>query len=160
MAEVIWAPWRAEYILTPKAAECLFCTAAAASGDDRDWLVLARRQAAFVMMNRYPYNNGHLMVIPLQHAGVIEALDEQTGLELFRLVQQCTASLSAAMHPQGFNIGINLGSAAGAGVADHLHVHVVPRWNGDTNFMPVVGDVRVMSEHLLATYDKLKPLFA
>ncbi|HNU73151.1 MAG TPA: HIT domain-containing protein [Thermodesulfobacteriota bacterium] len=158
MAEVIWAPWRVEYILSSKSKECIFCLPQTAD-DDRERLILLRRERTFVMMNRYPYNSGHLMVVPFQHVADIEAVDEQTGLEILRLVQQCKAVLSAAMHPQGFNIGMNLGSAAGAGIDQHLHIHIVPRWNGDTNFMPVIGDVRMISEHLRATYDKLRPLF-
>lgn len=156
----MWAPWRMEFILNEKPAGCIFCL-----GEKRDEvaekerLVLLRDRRTFVMMNRYPYSNGHLLVSPNRHVAVMGALEEGEMLELFRNVSLCCQVMTRIMSPQGFNIGINLGKAAGAGVDDHLHIHVVPRWIGDVNFMTVIADTRVMPENLAATYDKLYPAF-
>lgn len=158
MNESLWAPWRMEYIVGKKSKECILCLSEDGQGD-RDRLVLYRGALSFVMMNRFPYNNGHLLVAPYKHAGEIEDTDVETGTDMFQLVQRCTQILRATMRPEGFNIGINLGTVAGAGVATHLHIHIVPRWNGDTSFMPVLADIHVIPEHLMATYDKLHPLF-
>lgn len=151
----LWAPWRVEYLTQPKSDGCIFC----AEGDDRDLLVLRRTPLVQVMLNRYPYSNGHLMVSPNRHTAELGELSEAEMLALFRNVTLCRDILARASAPDGFNIGINLGRAAGAGIDDHLHLHVVPRWNGDSNFMSVVADVRVIPEALLATYDRLLPLF-
>ena len=152
----LWAPWRVEYLTQPKRAGCIFCE----EGNDRDLLILRHTPLARVMLNRYPYANGHLLVALHRHTTELGALSEAEMLELFRNAALCRDVLTRASAPDGFNIGINLGKAAGAGVEDHLHLHVVPRWNGDNNFMPVVADVRVLPEALLATYDRLLPFFA
>jgi len=137
---------------------CLFCDAPS-RGDDRGALILARGERAFVILNAYPYNPGHLMVAPLRHVGELEALapDELAGAD--ELLQRCVRVLREAMEPEGFNVGMNLGRVAGAGIPGHVHWHVVPRWNGDTNFMPVIGETRVLPQLLEETYDRLKPLF-
>jgi ATP adenylyltransferase len=151
---ILWAPWRIEYITGEKEAGCIFCNRLA-EDTDRTNLILVRAKHAFVMMNRYPYNNGHLMVAPIRHLGDFAGLTGDEIAEIFALVQRFIAVFEKTMRPHGFNIGLNLGRCAGAGVADHLHVHVVPRWDGDTNFMPVLGEVKVISEHIMSTYDKL-----
>ena len=158
MGKNIWAPWRMEYILSKKDKECIFCISKE-ERLDKEKLILYRSSLSFVIMNLYPYNNGHLMVAPYKHVSKIEELDEDTGRDMFRLVQESTKILKKCMKPEGLNIGVNLGKTAGAGVEDHLHIHIVPRWNGDTNFMPVIGDVRVMPEYLEDTYNKLYPHF-
>lgn len=154
----LWAPWRIEYILNSKPAGCIFCLKEGRE-QDRENLVLYSTSLSFVMLNRYPYTNGHLLVAPHRHAADLDGLSGEEMSDLFDLVRLSCNVLNAAAAPQGFNIGINLGKAAGAGVDDHLHVHVVPRWNGDTNFMSVVADLRVMPENLLSTYDGLLPGF-
>lgn len=151
----LWSPWRLEYLTIPKAEGCIFCHAAK-GGDDRGTLVLWRGQRAFLILNRYPYNNGHFMAVPYAHVPSLEDLDSPTLMEMMVLLNQGLAALRATMMPDGFNIGVNLGQAAGAGIQDHVHIHVVPRWAGDTNFMPVVGDMRVVPETWLQTYDRFK----
>ncbi|MEA5112837.1 MAG: HIT domain-containing protein [Geobacteraceae bacterium] len=159
--ERLWAPWRMEYILNEKPEGCIFCLAAAAGGaEDRERLVLRRDRHSFIMMNRYPYCNGHLLVSPNRHVGDMNELGTEEMLELFENTRICCNVMAEAFSPQGFNVGMNLGKAAGAGVDDHLHIHVVPRWSGDTNFMTVIADVRVMPENLLASYDRLYHLFS
>jgi len=161
---ILWAPWRAEYINSAPCKDstgprhCLFCRTLAAR-DDEARLVLLRTRLGLVMMNRFPYNNGHLMVAPARHEAMIDKLTGGEGRELFRLTQRCVAVLRRVLKPQGFNVGLNLGRPAGAGVAGHLHIHVVPRWSGDVNFMPLVGETRVISEHLQATYTRLRAGF-
>ncbi len=156
--ERLWAPWRIEYILADKPAGCIFCV-----GDnqdrDRELLVLHRGAASLVMLNRYPYTNGHLMIAPYRHTSDLDQLADGEMLDLFKTVRLCRNILQQIASPQGFNIGVNLGRAAGAGVDEHVHIHVVPRWNGDTNYMSVIADVRVMPENLLMTYDRLFPAF-
>jgi ATP adenylyltransferase len=137
---------------------CLFCDLAA-KGNDEEAMILHRGQRGFVCMNAYPYNPGHLMIAPLRHTGEPQDLDDDELLDLGRLLQASLHALTAEMHPDGFNVGMNLGKVAGAGVPDHLHWHVVPRWNGDTNFMSVTGEMRVLPESLEATYRKLRPRF-
>ncbi|MBP1753429.1 MAG: histidine triad protein [Geobacteraceae bacterium] len=156
--ERLWAPWRMEYILNPKPGGCIFCLDDERD-KDRENLVLHRSDHSFVMMNRYPYCNGHMMVSPYRHISDLEKLKSEEMLDLFAAVALCTRVLSDKFAPQGFNVGINLGKAAGAGIDDHLHLHIVPRWIGDTNYMTVIADVRVMPENILATYDKLLPGF-
>ncbi|MGD8397835.1 MAG: HIT domain-containing protein [Anaerolineae bacterium] len=151
----LWSPWRLEYLIAPAQESCIFCDAIA-SQDDRENLVLLRGAHAFLVLNRYPYNNGHLMVVPYAHVPTPEALDAETLAEMMSLMNRALAALRAAMAPEGFNIGVNVGHVAGAGVAEHVHMHVVPRWAGDTNFMPVVGDMRVVPQTWLQTYDQLK----
>lgn len=153
--ERIWAPWRMDYISNAVQDDgCIFCRASE-SNDDRDRLVLARSEYSLLMLNRYPYTCGHLMVAPLRHTADMADLSDAELLELIQAVRSSCALLREVAHPQGFNIGINLGKAAGAGIEEHLHVHIVPRWNGDTNFMSVTGDVRVIPEGLMESYDRL-----
>jgi len=133
---------------------CIFCPDDDRS-EDRSRLILYRGDHAFVLMNKYPYTNGHLMVVPYRHSADLEALEEAEILEMHRLLVLCRKILEETMAPDGFNIGVNLGRAAGAGIEAHLHLHIVPRWKGDTNFMPVFADVRVIPQHLEETYDVL-----
>ncbi len=157
--DVLWAPWRMEYIGAPKEERgCIFCNAP--TGDARERLLLGTTPRSLVMLNRYPYQNGHLMVAPRRHTAELGALAAAEHADLAETLRRALAALASVFEPEGVNLGMNLGACAGAGVRDHLHWHIVPRWSGDTNFMPVVGDVRVMPEHLLATYDRLKPAFA
>ena len=151
----LWAPWRLEYIQSADEQEgCVFCRAAATpAGDD---LVVRRGEHAFVLLNRYPYAAGHLMVAPYRHEGEFGDLSAEEAVEIHRLAAAGLGALAECMRPQGFNVGWNLGRIAGAGVVDHVHLHVVPRWAGDTNFMPVLADVKVIPEHLLATRDRLR----
>ena len=154
MGDVVWAPWRMEYILSEKSGGCIFCEKPR-QDRDADNHILWRGETAFVMLNRYPYNNGHLMIAPHAHVPSLTALAPSQRTELFELTAMCEHILQQVLRPDGFNIGINLGSAAGAGIAEHLHVHIVPRWAGDTNYMTVVGDIRVMPQHLDHTYQLL-----
>lgn len=137
---------------------CIFCFKPQAD-KDRDNLILYRSSRNFVIMNLYPYNNGHLMVVPYQHAPDLNALPEETLLDFMQTTQKCVSILRETMTPDGFNLGINLGRVAGAGIDDHVHQHIVPRWNGDTNFMPVIGDIKVMPEYIAETYDRLRAEF-
>ena len=156
MAERIWAPWRLAYIERAESeGGCIFVDLPAQS-DDRANLILHRAEHAFVMLNRYPYTNGHLMVAPFRHTGSLEDLTDDELLQVNQLVRDAVRWLSTAYHPQGFNIGVNMGKAAGAGIEDHLHWHIVPRWSGDTNFMSTVGETRVLAESLEDTYDRLR----
>ncbi len=153
--KTMWAPWRIEYILGEKEEGCVFCNA---MGPD-DALTLFKGPQTMVVMNKFPYINGHLLVAPTRH---VAALDQLCGSEmavLLKTVEQAIAVLKRAMHPDGFNVGLNLGKVAGAGVAAHLHFHVVPRWHGDVNALAVFADVRVIPEHLQATCENLKPHF-
>jgi ATP adenylyltransferase len=159
MQKPLWAPWRIEYILGEKSGECFLCRAFK-EDQDRENLVLKRAKTCVVVMNRFPYNNGHLMIVPLRHIDAIERLTPEEQRELMDLTARSVEILKQVMNPQGFNIGLNLGEAAGAGLKDHLHQHIVPRWAGDTNFMPVLGDVRVIPQALLELYDRLAPAFA
>jgi ATP adenylyltransferase len=155
----LWAPWRLEYIEGPKPGECFLC-AAAASTDDEAALVVFRGPASFVILNRFPYNAGHVMVVPKAHRARIADLEDGDALELLRLVDRTIEVMDGVLHAGGYNVGLNLGRAGGAGIEDHVHVHVVPRWAGDTNFMPVLGDVKVMPEHLQTTRRRLALGFA
>ncbi len=137
---------------------CFLCDARDAS-DDEECLVLARNDSAFLIMNRYPYANGHLMAVPNSHIGEIEDLSRDELSAVMELTQRSVTALKKAVNAQGFNIGINIGREAGAGLIGHIHVHIVPRWGGDTNFMPVFGEVKVINEHLETTYRRLKPFF-
>ncbi len=158
--QVLWAPWRLEYILGEKETGCIFCTRIEQSPEhDERNLILLRGETCFVIMNRYPYNNGHLMVVPYRHTGDLTELSPEENQDVMAMLQQTLRVLSEAMTPDGFNIGLNLGRVAGAGVDDHLHFHIVPRWDADTNFMPVIGDTRVIPEALNATYKKLRVVF-
>ena len=155
----LWAPWRLDYIKGSKPDECIFCSKPAA-GDDRAAHIVARGESCFVMLNAYPYNNGHLMVSPFRHVASIEELEDAVLLELLQLTTRSIRALRDAYAPEGFNIGVNQGKVAGAGFDDHIHLHVVPRWGGDTNFMPVIGGTRVLPQSLQDSYDALRPGFA
>jgi ATP adenylyltransferase len=149
-----------EYLVGASAvAGCVFCDAASQEGRGRDGLVIHRRPLAFVILNLYPYNNGHLMVVPYRHVATLSEIQPDELSELFVLTRLAEMVLTEAYAPQGLNVGLNLGRAAGAGVADHLHIHLVPRWAGDTNFMTVVGDSRVLPETLERTAERLAPIF-
>ena len=152
---ILWAPWRIKYIESPKTETCIFCLEKTEE-KDRENLVVYRGLKSFIIMNRYPYNTGHLMVAPYRHVGDLQKLAEEELLDLIKNVNLSIRILKEALKPEGFNIGINIGRAAGAGIEDHVHVHVVPRWIGDTNFMPVIAQVKVLPELLESTYDKLK----
>jgi ATP adenylyltransferase len=151
----LWSPWRLEYLIAPEAEGCIFCQTIKADAD-RENLVLYRGEHAFLMLNRYPYNNGHFMVLPYAHVPSLENLDAPTLMEMMLLLNRGLAALRRTMDPDGFNIGANLGQAAGAGIEEHIHIHAVPRWTGDTNFMPVIGEMRVVPQTWLQTYDDLK----
>jgi ATP adenylyltransferase len=153
----LWAPWRMEYIQEDgeRPDGCIFCVKAAEDRDDEN-LILLRSTSCFALLNLFPYNNGHLMIAPYRHVPGIQDLDQDTLTDLMLTAQRCLAALQAAMNPQGYNMGINQGTAAGAGIADHVHYHVVPRWTGDTNFMPVLADVKVMPEYLQTTLRQLR----
>jgi ATP adenylyltransferase len=156
--DILWAPWRMEYILGEKEKGCIFCTRIKEE-DDRKNLILYRGEHNFVIMNRYPYNNGHVMVVPYRHTSELEGLTDLESLEMMKIISKSVEVLRETIHPEGFNIGTNLGSIAGAGIDDHLHFHIVPRWAADTNFMPVVGQTKVISEALLETWERLKEKF-
>ncbi len=156
----LWAPWRMEYIRAKKdkGDGCVFCIKSD-EDNDRDNLVLHRGESAFVLMNLYPYNNGHIMVCPYEHVESTETLSKDCMAEIMGLADASMEIFRKTMNAQGFNFGANIGIAGGAGIADHIHFHIVPRWVGDTNFMPVVGQTKVMVDGLLDTYDKLKTEF-
>jgi ATP adenylyltransferase len=157
--DVLWAPWRMAYIGAPKAPGCIFCELPAAA-DQQAALVLARTAHAVVVLNRFPYQNGHVMVAPRQHSAELAALPGDAYAELGETLRRTLGLLQDFFRPDGMNVGMNLGSAAGAGITEHLHWHLVPRWIGDTNFMPLIGEVRVMPEHLEALWARLRPVFA
>jgi ATP adenylyltransferase len=158
--EILWAPWRMAYVSgVHQPGGCLFCTAFAA-GDDGALGILAREPTAFVILNAFPYAAGHLMVATRRHVGSPEELDTGETVEVWRLVQRAVTALRAVYRPDGFNLGANVGRAAGAGVDGHIHIHIVPRWAGDTNFMPVVGALKVIPESLEDTFRRLRPHFA
>jgi ATP adenylyltransferase len=154
MVKQLWAPWRLEYVSRADEQDgCLFCRAA--EGDDEEGLIVHRGREAFVLLNRFPYASGHLMVAPYRHSGDFSELTEEETVEIHRLASEGIGALAQLYSPQGYNLGWNLGRVAGAGVVDHVHLHVVPRWLGDTNFMPVLADLKVIPEHLLETRRKL-----
>jgi len=149
----LWAPWRVGYVRAERGPGCVFCEKQ--TGDDAHNLVVARGELCFALLNTFPYNNGHVMVAPYEHTGDLERLSVEQGAELFGLTRRVVQGLEKALAPHGFNIGLNLGRVAGAGIEDHLHIHIVPRWDGDTNFMPVVGETRVISQSLREAYELL-----
>ena len=162
----LWSPWRLDYITRgEQTSGCVFCEAPRvgathASPLHSESLVVFEDGACYVLLNLYPYNNGHLMVVPYRHVATLAELTSDEMSEIGRLLQRCETALTEAYRPHGFNVGINLGKPAGAGVLDHVHVHVVPRWSGDTNFMTVVGDMRILPEELGASAKRLRPIFA
>jgi ATP adenylyltransferase len=157
----IWAPWRLPYVkdaAKDAEAECIFCTKPAEDDDEAN-LIVHRGQRCFVILNLFPYTNGHLMVAPFEHLATLQALDGETAAETMALAQRAIAALEERYQPQGYNVGINQGRVAGAGYEGHIHLHVVPRWAGDTNYMPVLGDTRVMPQSLEQSYEALKGAF-
>jgi len=156
---ILWAPWRIAYVTGPKSDGCFLCEIPAGIAD-RQRLLLHRSRRVYVVLNTFPYNTGHLMVAPFRHVATLEALDAEERLDLMNTAVLAVSVLQSAFAPDGFNLGVNLGRAAGAGMERHLHLHVVPRWVGDVNFMPVLGDAKVIPEHLEATYDKLAAALA
>jgi ATP adenylyltransferase len=154
MPKPLWAPWRLDYVThADEQSGCVFC--AEAAGEVEDSLVVHRGERAFAVLNKFPYSSGHLLVAPLAHVGDLAAIGDETALEVHRLALRAIDALRAIYSPDGFNLGWNLGRVAGAGIADHVHLHVVPRWSGDTSFMPVLGDVKVLPEHLHATRERV-----
>jgi len=157
MTDRLWAPWRTAYVQS-KREECCFCEALGRK-DGPDNLVLTRAKGCLVILNLYPYNNGHLLVAPIAHKAALSDLDTEERLALLELVDFSLEALRESLHPHGFNVGMNLGRVAGAGVPGHLHIHIVPRWDGDTNFMPVLADTKVIAQSLDALYQLLRPLY-
>jgi ATP adenylyltransferase len=158
--ERLWAPWRMEYITQEPRPGCLFCRAIADPSDPDAELVVWRPDNAIVMLNKFPYNPGHVMVAPHAHKGDLADLDDAESTALMSALRRTIDVLRSALKPEGFNVGANIGRVAGAGIPDHVHLHVVPRWNGDTNFMPVLSEVKVINEHLLQTAEKLRQAFS
>ena len=157
MPKPLWAPWRLEYIAqADEQPGCVFCDEAAGALDAAASLLVHGSEAAIALLNKYPYSSGHLMVSPRRHVGDLSELTDEEALEIHHLAVAGVDALNRVYGPGGFNLGWNLGRVAGAGIADHIHLHVVPRWAGDTNFMPVLADVKVIPEHLLATRDRLR----
>ena len=158
--ERLWAPWRMAYITQEPRPGCLFCRAIADPNDPDSELVVWRPDGAIVMLNKFPYNPGHVMVAPAAHKGDLAELDDAESAALMRALRRTIRVLRETLKPEGFNVGANLGRVAGAGIPDHVHFHVVPRWNGDTNFMPVLSEVKVVNEHLQQTAEKLRQAFS
>ena len=154
----LWAPWRMEYVKSEKSDECIFCSLPKANDDTKNY-ILHRGQSAFIIMNIFPYNSAHVMVSPFRHIGCLTAQNADEAKEMNNLTRKSIEIFRAAINPEGFNVGYNIGKAAGAGYDEHIHCHIVPRWTGDTNFMPVLGETKVHPEHLKTTYKKLLPHF-
>lgn len=161
----MFSPWRSAYIDTfkekekKKSKQCLFCSIAKAKSDDEKNLLVWRGKYCFVVMNRFPYNSGHVMVVPYKHTATMEKFTDNENLEFMKVITQCITSLKTVSNPEGFNVGANIGRGAGAGIDQHIHFHVVPRWNGDTNFMPVLSDIKVVSESIETTRKTLVQQF-
>lgn len=162
MEKPLWAPWRMEFIKAPKPEGCIFCDFPAQTGPqvNRENLIAHRCGRAFTMLNRYPYNSGHVMVIPRSHASSLEQLSADDFADLHAELRLALAVLRELYNPEGFNVGMNLGRVAGAGIADHIHYHIVPRWGGDTNFMPVLSETKVINEHLEDAWERISQAFA
>ena len=154
----LWAPWRMEYIKKDKPDECIFCLLPKENDDTKNY-ILYRGQSVFIIMNIFPYNSSHLMVSPFKHINCLTKQDASENKEMTQLIHSSIEILRSVINPEGFNIGYNIGKAGGAGYDEHIHCHIVPRWIGDTNFMPVLGETKVHPEHLQATYNKLLPQF-
>ncbi len=159
----LWSPWRSEYIASgaahPGSSSCVLCDLVANADKDEENYVVHRAARNLIVLNLYPYISGHLMIVPYEHIGDLDAASKDTTDELMDLTKRCQTALRDTFHPAGFNVGMNLGEAAGAGIADHIHIHIMPRWTGDTNFMTTVGETRVLPEDLRTTYEKLRPKF-
>lgn len=159
--EVLWSPWRSKYIERFKDEDkhkdevCFFCEAAESPDRDKELLVVARRDKCFAMLNKFPYNNGHALIAPYEHIGELKDIDAEVMLDMMNLVKETNEALEKMYSPHGFNVGINLGRAAGAGVPGHMHIHIVPRWNGDTSFTAVLSDIKVVSQSLEDTQELL-----
>jgi len=162
--EKLWSPWRSQYIESFKDSadkkSCIFCSAVTLNKNDQDNLLIETGKLSFIVLNLYPYNNGHMMIVPKRHTGDFSSLTEEEKSEIFNYLQMSEKALKIIMQPDGFNIGVNLGKSSGAGIDEHIHFHIVPRWNGDTNFMPVLGEVKVISQELLATKNNLISAFS
>jgi ATP adenylyltransferase len=160
MTRPLWAPWRLEYVQqADETAGCVFCAEAESELPGEQSLLVHRAETALAILNKFPYSSGHLLIAPRRHVGALAGLTDEEAVEIHRLSVAALNALEQAYAPDGFNLGWNLGRAAGAGIADHVHLHVVPRWSGDTNFMPVLADVKVLPEHLLATREQLRAAF-
>jgi ATP adenylyltransferase len=158
--DYLWTPWRYRYISEAKnVSGCVFCNAPAANRDE-EWLIVQRAAKNYVILNRYPYTSGHVMIVPYAHTADFSGLERDTAAEMMLLSQRVQAAIEDVYHPDGFNLGMNLGRSAGAGIADHLHMHLLPRWAGDTNFMTTVGETRLEPEELSVTYTKLRKALA
>lgn len=160
--EVLWAPWRIEYILGPKPDHCVFCippSSEATPQNDAERLVLYRAKHCFVIMNKFPYTNGHLMITPYRHMMDLGDLKTDESHEIMDVIRHCSNILKACFKPHGLNVGLNVGEAAGAGIREHMHFHMVPRWNGDSSFMALSNETRVIPQHIDSTYSMLKPYF-
>lgn len=159
----LWSPWRSQYIesFKDKSAKggCFLCEAASKNEEDADNLLIIKNPLTFTILNLYPYNNGHLMIVPYKHTGDLTSLSMEENLEIMDQLNFSLKALEEILKPEGFNIGVNIGKSSGAGVEDHIHFHVVPRWNGDTNFMPVLGEVKVISQDLLTTKKNLQTAY-
>lgn len=160
--DYLWSPWRFRYVSQPvETGGCVFCEKSAADpSHDRENLLLYRGRSNFILLNLFPYTTGHSMVIPYAHVASLEDVESAALAEMMELAQRLQGALRNCYHPEGYNLGMNLGKCAGAGVADHLHLHVLPRWTGDSSFVTTVGETRILPEDLLATYDKLAPYFS
>jgi ATP adenylyltransferase len=157
--DYLWTPWRYQYVTSAgKPDRCVLCHAAE-SADDRETLVVSRGKSSYVILNRFPYTSGHVMIVPYRHVSSLQDLDDSTLAEMFRLAKTTERHLLDLYRPDGLNLGMNLGKSAGAGIAGHLHLHVLPRWTGDTNFMTVVGETRVMPEALEVTWERLRAAY-
>ncbi len=157
--DYLWTPWRYQYVTTTaEPGECIFCAAARASAG-KEHFVVHRAARNFVILNRFPYTSGHLMVVPYEHVATLEELPDETLVELIRLARESERHLRALYHPEGLNLGMNIGRSAGAGIANHVHLHVLPRWTGDTSFITVAGETRVVPENLEVTWEKLRDAF-
>jgi ATP adenylyltransferase len=158
--DYLWTPWRYRYVAEVKnLVGCVFCNAHTANQDE-EWLIVQRSVKNYVILNRYPYTSGHVMIVPYAHTADFSGLDRETAAEMMLLTQRVQAAIDDVYHPDGFNLGMNLGRSAGAGIADHLHMHLVPRWTGDTNFMTTVSETRLEPEELSTTYTKLRKALA
>jgi len=157
--KILWAPWRMKYIRScSKDSECFLCRALSEDKDEEN-LILLRGEKSFIIMNRYPYNNGHLMIAPKRHVGDLLQLNDGELIEMIKMIKLAVKALKSEYNPDGFNIGLNLGRAAGAGLEDHLHMHIIPRWVGDTNFMPLISETKTIPELLTESYSRLKKYF-
>lgn len=159
--DFLWTPWRYQYVTaSEKSRECIFCAAVADTGHDRERLVVHRASHNLILLNRYPYTSGHIMVVPYEHASRLEDIPDESLVELIRLARLAEGCLRAVYRPEGLNFGLNIGHSAGAGIADHVHLHALPRWTGDTNFMTAIGETRVLPEALDTTWERLRKAFA